>query len=226
MFFMSLSRIRRKPKGVITVFFALLSALFIAFFSVLTESARIRAARAHMADLAEMANFSVFGEFEKQLLEEFEVFGLNAAYGTGDFSVSRISARLRHYLNANAQVDSHGLSALCFDPWQIRIISADITDYALLSDMGGEYFYQQVVSYMHETALTQAAGQLMEYYEQAQTAQQKQEAFAQQEQSADHAMENVQKQEEALRKEREAAQAQDPFGNPAGGVVPEPEPAF
>ena len=85
----------RKERGAITVFFSLVSVLFLSLICTAAESARIQGARAQAANIADMGNYSVFGEFEKRLLEEYEIFALDASYGTGDFSMDRVNDRLR-----------------------------------------------------------------------------------------------------------------------------------
>ena len=63
-----------------------------------------------------------FGEFEKRLLEEYEIFALDASYGTGDFSMDRVNDRLRDFMEKNAGKEVKGLAACALSPgsWNFR----------------------------------------------------------------------------------------------------------
>ena len=50
----------RKERGAITVFFSLVSVLFLSLICTAAESARIQGARAQAANIADMGNYSVF----------------------------------------------------------------------------------------------------------------------------------------------------------------------
>ena len=188
-------------KGVITVFFSLLSIIFIGLFFMLIESARFQGARADSVNITEIANFSVFGEYEKKLLKDYCVFAVDGSYGSGDFSIDRVSDRLKSFLVRNSQPASQGLSMFCFDPWQISLSGCELNEYALLTDNGCQSFYQQAVSFMRETAITNIAGKLIDFYRQAVSEQEKQETFEMEKLNADREMEEIEAREEAKRKE-------------------------
>ena len=56
--------------------------------------------------------FSLFGEYDKYLLEEYDVFAFNGSYGTGTFSIGDVEERLDRYMSKNAKpgttLFSHG----------------------------------------------------------------------------------------------------------------------
>ena len=62
----------RKEKGSITVFLSLTCILFLALICTAVESARVQGAKTQTANVAGMGNFSVLGEFEKELLDEYD----------------------------------------------------------------------------------------------------------------------------------------------------------
>ena len=198
--------------GVITVFFALLSLVFLTVFSVILESARVRAARAQIANAADVSAFSVFGEFEKKLLQDFEVFAVDGAYGSGSFSLEKVNDRYKKYLRANTSVPEEGLAGLCSDPWRISLKDSEITAFALLSDQGGEYFYQQAVSYMKETAITGALEKLMSYYRDSESVKEKQEQYEQSQSSSDSQMQQLEQAKAEREKElKEAGEDIEPW---------------
>ena len=203
-------------RGVMTVFFALLSVLFLGIFFVIIESVRYQGLRAHSAQVTDMGNYSLFGEYEKKLLTDFDLFAVDGAYGTGDFSTARMSGRLENYLRLNTNPRSKIMSALTFDLWKLNTQRAEVTQYTLLSDGGGEGLYQEAVAFMHKTALMNATGKLLNWYRDAQDAGEKQDSFEKEQLSAEKEMQELEQQEAQKKKELEE-QAQE------GGKTQEPE---
>lgn len=193
---------RCRAKGAITVFLSLISILFLSLICTVIESARIQGARAQTANITDMGNYSVFSEYEKQLLEDYEIFAVDAAYGTGDFSIDRVNDRLKAFLDKNTQVAAQGLTGLCFDPWNLQMDGSRITEYALLTDQGGEAFYQQAVAYMKDTAATGIVSRLYGYYQEAQQADERQREYENSQSISDREMRSLEQQEEQIRQQQ------------------------
>lgn len=68
-----------------------------------------------------VANFSVLAEYEKNLLEEFEIFALDGAGGSGSFQIQKSEGRLRYYLKANTDPLSGEGGFGLFDPWRLML---------------------------------------------------------------------------------------------------------
>ena len=158
---------QQKARGVVTVFFTLLSVIFLSFLFMLLESARYYGVRAQAAAAVDNADFSVFAQFEKELLSRYNLFALDGACGTGNFQTGRIRDLFWSYLEKNAYPKTDSLEELCFDPWQLKPEEARITSYALLSDDKGENFYQQAVAFMHDTPLSSTISEIHEHYAEA-----------------------------------------------------------
>ena len=182
---------RYRAKGVITVFFSLTSVLILSLICTTLESARIQGARAQIANIADMGNYSVFGEYEKKLLENYEVFAVDGSYGTGDFSVERVNDKFKSYLQRNASPKDAMPGGLCFDPWNLSLDESSIQEYALLSDRGGEVFYQQAVAYMKKTIVFAGVERLYQYYHDAVNMKTRQEEYERNKSSSDQEMEEL-----------------------------------
>ena len=137
--------------GSVTVFFSLTGVLVLGLLLAVTEAVRIQGAKAQTASLEGVANFSVLAEYEKNLLEEFEIFALDGTGGSGSFQIQKSEGRLRHYLKENTDPLSGEREAGLFDPWRLMLTDCEIQGYALLTDEQGEPFYQQAVAYMKAT---------------------------------------------------------------------------
>ncbi|MDO4298437.1 MAG: DUF5702 domain-containing protein [Lachnospiraceae bacterium] len=156
---------RTGEKGSITVFLSLICILFLALFCTVTESARVQGARAQTANIAGMGNFSVLGEFEKELLDQYEIFALDGGYGTGNFGTGKVNDRLKTFLLYNAEPEQNIFSVWCFDPWKLELEDSQIQKYALLTDEKGEPFFQQAVSFMKLNLGVEAINALIHHKE-------------------------------------------------------------
>lgn len=88
-------------KGTITVFLSLISMLFLSLFCTMAESARVQAARVQAAAAFDMGLFSVFGEYDSVLLEEYDIWFFDAARQAGRFSKDILETALSGYISPN-----------------------------------------------------------------------------------------------------------------------------
>lgn len=119
---------KRTKKGEITVFLSLIFVLLVSFILALTESAVIQTTKNQKRLDADRAVFSLFGEYQKALMEEYNVFAIDGTYETGQYEENLLLDRMSYY-------GSMG-------------ISQEITDLQLLTDNQGQAFREQVLKYM------------------------------------------------------------------------------
>ena len=170
----------RKLNASITVFFSLLSVIFLAFSFTIVEAVRISGAKAQCADLAAIGNWTLFSEYENGLLEKYDLFGIDTGFGSGSFSVDYLVSKLKASMQENADVpgDAGGkLPGMTFDPWKLSLRNVTVSQYALLTDRSGEPYYQQAVEFMRKTAWMNALGKLQEAYQDAASAQSAQQQY-------------------------------------------------
>lgn len=84
-------------KAEITAFLTLIFLLLISFIGSIMESASIQTAKNHHRANMNMAIESVFAEYQKELLEQFDIFTLEATYETGQYSEDAVMDRLSFY---------------------------------------------------------------------------------------------------------------------------------
>ncbi len=161
---------KRQP-AVITVFFCLLSVSFLAFAFTILEAVRFAGARAQCRNVTTLGLWSVFSEYDNILLEDYGLFAVDGAYGGELVSKEQMTGKLSTYIEENGKpADSLAsrLPGLLLDPWKVKATDSRIDQYALLTDRGGEYYYQQAVEYMAKTAWSGAIGKLKDAYSDAQ----------------------------------------------------------
>ena len=107
-------------KGTITVFLSIVSILFLSLACTLVESARLQGARAKAAAVSDISLFSVFGEYERGLLKNYDVFFLDGGYGSGEFQkelaeehLKKISGRKQQHGNGRISQRNADVSTGC-----------------------------------------------------------------------------------------------------------------
>lgn len=117
-------------RGEITVFLSIVFVLMISFVSGILQAAVIQSAK-NMGRLeTDRAVYSIFGEYQKELLEEYHVFGLEGSYGTGSYSEENLISRMHYY---GTEGTEH-----------------KITEIQYLTDNKGQAFREQVLTYMEQ----------------------------------------------------------------------------
>lgn len=208
---------REGQKGSITVFLSLVCILFLSLICTAAESARVQGARAQTANLTGMGNFSLLAEFERNLLDKYDIFGLDTSYGSGTFGIYKTAQRFEELLSYNANPKKDLFSVWCFDPWNLRLTHSEISGYALLTDEKGEAFYQQAVSYMKTNLGTEAVSALLEYARDTDQIEKNQEEYERSRKENDAQMSDLESQKEQRIQEMESEQAE------AGGSVSQPQ---
>ncbi len=88
---------RESERGEVTAFLALIFVLLTAFAGSIMESASLQSAKSYRRADMNRAMESVFAEYQRELLEEFEVFALDGGYESGSYSEQRVFDRLSYY---------------------------------------------------------------------------------------------------------------------------------
>lgn len=115
-------------KGGVTAYLSLIFILLVTFIFSMLESASIQNAKNYRrADMNRTVE-CLFAEYQKELLEEYDIFSLEGSYETGDYDEQRLFDRLEYY-GAGGMGQS------------IRRIQ-------FLTDDGGRAFYVQAAAYM------------------------------------------------------------------------------
>lgn len=118
-------------RGEITAFLSLIFVLLISFIMAMLESTMIQTEKNMRRLSVDGAIFSAFGEYQKQLLEEYEVLSIDGSYGTDTFREENIIDRMRYYGYTGIEHEIQGIR--------------------YLTDNKGSAFREQVLEYMERT---------------------------------------------------------------------------
>lgn len=115
-------------KGEITVFLSMLFVILIGFVTGILEAAVVQTAKNLCRLETDRALFSVFGEYHRQLLEEYHVFAVDGSYGTGEYAEENILRRMHYYGTEGREHNIEGIQ--------------------YLTDNRGQAFREQITEYM------------------------------------------------------------------------------
>lgn len=138
-------------RGSITVFFTLMLSLILSLLCGSIESVRMASARTQILNGMDIGLYSLFGEYDKELLTDYDLFLLDGSCGGGGLKLSVIYKELESYMKPVLKQNGRRLS----------LRQGGLSGYRLVTDEKGEVFYQQVVRYMKETLGSHGARLLM-----------------------------------------------------------------
>ena len=88
---------RKKCHGDVTAFLSLIFILLVTFIGGIMESASIQVAKNYRRTDTDRAMECVFAEYQKELLEEYDIFALDGSYETGHYAEENVMDRLDYY---------------------------------------------------------------------------------------------------------------------------------
>lgn len=148
--------IESRMKGYITCYLALTLGIMLSLIFTLFEAVRIRTIRTETEGVMDLSLFSVFGEFHREMLEQYDLFFVDTSYGEGTAQVKRCEEHLQYYMNENFSKD--GLTELIGfrDLTGLHCDNVEFTNYMYASDGQGQVLMYQIMKYMqNKTGLDQ-----------------------------------------------------------------------
>ena len=181
-----------------------LTALLAAVF----YSVRAQAGRMQLANSVDQALFSTFAQYDRDLLENFDVFFIDGSCGTDSLCPlvlsDRIEDAMSYVLHPKKGRIAGGGSLLALSQRE-----SYLTGYTLATDVNGMIFASSAIEYMKETIGAQGISQLLDLVPQNAAYARSQEARGQdlERQSAEASYADIEAQSAAARAENEAQRA-------------------
>lgn len=137
-----------EKKGEITVFLALTMTILIPLLFTVIEAARTSGMRFQIDCVTDMAMQSVLAEYNKELLEQYDLFYLDMSYGQDRQDWELLEQHIQKYMDENFKVGSKTGLTGTRDFLELYTDTVTITKKAAASDEGGDLIKKQAVSYM------------------------------------------------------------------------------
>lgn len=150
---MYLMRLRRKSikshrNGEISVYLSLVFTLMISIVISAAGAARRAAVQTLFECATESMLCSVFAEYNRELLERYDVFFIDLSYLSNSPDPMNLEARMNEYLNDNLHPEE-GTSLLFYsDIADVTAENVSLTGYELATDHAGRPFVNAVLDYM------------------------------------------------------------------------------
>jgi hypothetical protein len=146
-------------KGSITVFLTLMLSLILSLICTSIESVRMAAARTQILSGVDVGLYSLFGQYDRTVLRDFDLFLVDGSCGGGTLKMANIYQNMESYIKPVLKQNSQKLS----------IQQGGFTGYRLITDEDGEVFYHQVIQYMKDTLGGQGAQLLISKMQERET---------------------------------------------------------
>ena len=196
-----------RPKGMITIFLSLTGAVLLSLLCTTIESARIQGCRAKAAAALDMGMFSVMGQFERELLERYDVFFLDGASGGTSYSKEQINQELVDFMEYNVYPNKERLLK-GFDPFSLQMNGTEVHGVCLATDENGAAFYQQAVGFMRENLPTEILSTLLERMEDGKRLEEAAELYKKRDEQIERELKELEEQKQELEKQQELERQQ------------------
>ena len=153
-----------KKNGYITLYLTLILGVMLSLVFVLIEGIRNKTIRTETESVMDIGLYSVFGEYHRQLLEQYDLFFIDTSYGEGKPDIKRSEEHLQFYMNENFRKD--GIQNLMGfrDLTDLNCDNVEFENYILASDDQGKLLKTQIVDYMqNKNGLTITENLLTEF---------------------------------------------------------------
>ena len=135
-------------KGEISIYLSLVFTLIISLLLTVITASRGAALQVVYECAVESALLSVFGEYNKELLDRYNVFFIDLSYLSNSPDPQKLEIRLNDYFEDNFHPEN-GTSLLFYSNFlDVTDTNVSLTEYELATDRSGEPFKKQVVEYM------------------------------------------------------------------------------
>ena len=136
--------------GYITVYLSLIMGVLVSLILAVTEGARQNTIRMHIECCADMALDSALAEFHREMLEQYDLFFIDTAYGTGDPSFHRTEEYILDYMQKNLDPAEEFSVPGALDLTGLNAEGVSLLQAGVASDGGGEVLKYHIVQYMKD----------------------------------------------------------------------------
>ena len=140
--------IKSHRSGEISIYLSLVFTLIISLVLTVVVGARGAALQVAFECSVESALLSAFGEYDRELLERYDVFFIDLSYLSNSPDPKNLEARLNEYFYDNFHPEETTNFLFYSDIIDVRDTNVSLSEYELATDRWGKPFSDQVVNYM------------------------------------------------------------------------------
>ncbi len=134
-------------KGQITVFLSLVFTFLLSIICTAAEGVRVQGLALEGKLALAAAAHGLLSEYDRDLLDAYEVFYINGTMDNGKFSSEKVGEKLAGKISRNLSVDYGNSGIVGGNFLQARLNTAEAGNFVLATDGDGWDFFKQVVEY-------------------------------------------------------------------------------
>lgn len=138
---------KRGIEAYLTVYLSLTIGVLLTVIVMIVEVVRRDTIKMEIETVMEVALFSIFGEYHRELLEQYDLFAIDTGYRKGNGKIEYTEEHLQYYMNQNFK-KIPGLKK--YDLTDLHCDNAKLTEYCFLSDEDGKVLKEAILSYMKD----------------------------------------------------------------------------
>ena len=155
-----------KNNAYLTVCITLCLAVIMSLFLVLLNGARQNGARLEVECVTDIGLQSILAEYHRELMKQYNLFAIDASYGTALCSKTNTEAHLRKYLKKNLDYGDVFLSGYLYgDFLALGLEETELTKISILSDYDGGIFRRCAIDAIKADVGLELLGELQDWME-------------------------------------------------------------
>ena len=141
---------QKRYGGTITVFLTLSLTIIISLLTGVIASARDRSMRMRCENAMDLGMLSVFGEYNRELLEQFDLYFIDSSYGSDTGSAYKSGERLREYMGYNLNPAKGQYLTFARDLNKLSVEDVTMSMESLATDSGARVYKRQAIQYIKD----------------------------------------------------------------------------
>lgn len=137
-------------KAEISIYLALVLTVMLSLILTLIEGARISAIRMQIECVNDMGLNSIFAEYNRELLNQYDLLLIDTSYGTDNPSLAYTQTHMKNYMDYNFQVNKGFLGNKARDLLAIEVLDVGISNVSYATDGKGQVLKKQAITYMKD----------------------------------------------------------------------------
>lgn len=171
-------------RGQITVFMSMLLVTVLSLLFAIVESARVQGAKVQAEHGVDLALFSAFAQYDRKLLEKYDVFFMDEGKGF-------LQDSIREYCQDNLKPGRAPVPGGSVDFYALDVEEVALSGYVRATDEGGKAFREQAVLYMKDKLPLSVVQEVSRMLPEKDILKRNETLVAQQEKNADQAQKDV-----------------------------------
>lgn len=197
-------------KAYLTVYLSLSLGIILSLILALTEGVRMNACRMEIECVTDIAGNSALAEYNRQLLEQYELFYIDTGYGTANAAYANTEAHLREYMEHNYSLSDLSTLRNYRDILKLSTEEVSLLNAAIATDESGIGVKRQAVLYEKDKVGLAFAEEIIKNMQTAAEYEQESAKLEQERQDVEEQLnEMIKQKEEDLPPEKQTIETED-----------------